>query len=223
MPSAPPKLTRDRGCHPCRSWSYPQTQCSRASNFSGRQSTLNFAIASPHTTHQAFAAATRHIDQPQTCCGAQPLPYATVPRYIRLLYAKSTVCQTARERVIPTDHGERNDGREDSLVHRPTTLRIDTTLFQIRLHICQAIGSATAATVVCGYSCDITEPAVPAIVGGDMGWASESRAEEEGLAHEEETQTDGRKGSQRRHIIMQVPSLWQCQEDAPSVHNLRAQ
>lgn len=56
-----------------------------------------------------------------------------------------------------------------------------------------------------------------------MGWSSESSTEEEGFAYEEKAQADGWESSEGCYIIMQMSGMWQCQENARSVHNLRAQ
>lgn len=56
-----------------------------------------------------------------------------------------------------------------------------------------------------------------------MGRSSESCTKEEGLAHEEKTQADGWQGFEGCYIIMQMSGMWKCQENAPSLHTLRAQ
>ena len=60
-----------------------------------------------------------------------------------------------------------------------------------------------------------TQPPVSAVpTARHMGFHSEGSAEEEDVTFEEETQTDGGESITRRHVAVQMPGLWQGQEDA---------
>jgi hypothetical protein len=72
--------------------------------------------------------------------------------------------------------------------------------------------------------CDIPEPTVhPIITRRNMGGYPQGCAKEKDVAFEEETQANGRQGSQGHHEFVQLSSVRRSQEDALPLRELYGQ
>lgn len=150
---------------------------------------------------------TRPSPRPQA---STPLTTGRLPRAERIGTHKHTSRLPNRQERLPgwsatrdDNYGWRNDDlTRGFLVPLPPTLQPDHFLLQNRFRTHKEIGIASAATMVRWPAGDIAESSIPAVPGRDMGRPSEGGSQEEGVAHEEETQADGGQGPEGRHIVM---------------------
>lgn len=123
-------------------------------------------------------------------------------------------CPEARRDTVDNGRRRRHVSRTCGLFVPPSTLLADHFLLHIRIRLHQALSAASTPPNHALHTCDIVEPAVPTVVGGNMGRAVEGSTQEEGVTFQEEIQANGRQGLERRHIIMSLSFLWGSQEDA---------